>query len=92
MRKHYLADCSTHAADGMASTEAQARSLYRVFGSKPGTYGAGILTLLDERNWRSDQDLAAVYVAWGGYAYTQTTTVPRPPANARRALHKWPSL
>jgi cobaltochelatase CobN len=29
--------------------------------------------LLDERNWRSDQDLAEVYVAWGGYAYTQTT-------------------
>ena len=73
VRKHYLADCSTYAAAGMAPTEAQARSLYRVFGSKPGTYGAGILPLLDERNWRSDQDLAAVYVAWGGYAYTQTT-------------------
>ena len=73
VRKHYLADCSTYAADGMAPTEARARSLYRVFGSKPGTYGAGILPLLDERNWRSDQDLAAVYVAWGGYAYTQTT-------------------
>ena len=73
VRKHYLADCSSYASTGMASTEAQARSLYRVFGSKPGTYGAGILPLLDERNWRSDQDLAAVYVAWGGYAYTQTT-------------------
>ena len=73
VRKHYLADCTTYATDGMAPTEAQARSLYRVFGSKPGTYGAGILPLLDERNWRSDQDLAAVYVAWGGYAYTQTT-------------------
>jgi len=73
VRKHYLADCSTHAAAGIAPTEARARSLYRVFGSKPGTYGAGILPLLDERNWRSDQDLAAVYVAWGGYAYTQTT-------------------
>jgi cobaltochelatase CobN len=73
VRKHYLADCSTYASAGMASSEAQARSLYRVFGSKPGTYGAGILPLLDERNWRSDQDLAAVYVAWGGYAYTQTT-------------------
>jgi cobaltochelatase CobN len=27
---------------------------------------------LDERNWRSDQDLAEVYMAWGGYAYTKT--------------------
>jgi cobaltochelatase CobN len=46
-------------------------ALYRVFGSKPGTYGAGILPLLDARNWRSDQDLADVYAAWGGYAYSR---------------------
>ena len=47
------------------------QSLYRIFGSKPGTYGAGILTVLDERNWETVQDLAEVYTAWGGYAYTQ---------------------
>jgi cobaltochelatase CobN len=46
-------------------------SLYRIFGSKPGTYGAGILPVLDERNWESVHDLAEVYTAWGGYAYTQ---------------------
>ncbi len=46
-------------------------SLYRIFGSKPGTYGAGILAALDERNWESVHDLAEVYTAWGGYAYTQ---------------------
>jgi cobaltochelatase CobN len=45
-------------------------ALYRIFGSKPGTYGAGILPLLDAKNWSSDQDLADVYAAWGGYAYT----------------------
>ena len=50
----------------------RASSLYRIFGSKPGTYGAGILTVLDERNWETVQDLAEVYTAWGGYAYTQT--------------------
>ena len=49
----------------------RSRSLYRVFGSKPGTYGAGILPVLDERNWENVQDLAEVYTAWGGYAYTQ---------------------
>ncbi len=49
----------------------RAASLYRIFGSKPGTYGAGILTVLDERNWETVQDLAEVYTAWGGYAYTQ---------------------
>ncbi len=51
--------------------ELRNRSLYRIFGSKPGTYGAGILPVLDERNWETVQDLAEVYTAWGGYAYTQ---------------------
>jgi cobaltochelatase CobN len=41
----------------------------RIFGSKPGAYGSGILALLESRSWRSDADLAAVYEAWSGYAY-----------------------
>jgi cobaltochelatase, CobN subunit len=41
----------------------------RIFGSKPGTYGAGLLQLMDSRNWRDDADLAEVYTTWGGYAY-----------------------
>ena len=61
------------AAEGAGETVPgdRAESLYRIFGSKPGTYGAGILTVLDERNWETVQDLAEVYTAWGGYAYTQ---------------------
>ena len=56
--------------DAEGGTERSA-SLYRIFGSKPGTYGAGILGVIDERNWETVQDLAEVYTAWGGYAYTQ---------------------
>lgn len=41
----------------------------RIFGSKPGTYGAGLLELIDSGSWRDDADLAAVYTTWGGYAY-----------------------
>jgi cobaltochelatase CobN len=41
----------------------------RIFGSKPGTYGAGLLQLMDSRSWRDDADLAEVYSTWGGYAY-----------------------
>ncbi len=41
----------------------------RLFGPKPGAYGSGILALLESRHWRSDDDLAAVYLAWGGYSY-----------------------
>ena len=44
----------------------------RVFGPKPGAYGSGILTVLESRNWRTDDDLAEVYLAWGGYAYSRS--------------------
>jgi cobaltochelatase CobN len=45
------------------------RATARVFGSKPGAYGAGLLPLIDARNWQTDADLAEVYATWGGYAY-----------------------
>ena len=45
------------------------RARTRIFGSKPGSYGAGILPLLEAGNWRSDADLAEVYATWGGFAY-----------------------
>ena len=47
------------------------REEFVIFGSEPGTYGTGILPVLDQRNWETIQDLAQVYTAWGGYAYTQ---------------------
>ena len=42
---------------------------YRVFGSKPGAYGAGLQAMIDERLWEGKADLAEAFVAWGGYAY-----------------------
>ncbi len=41
----------------------------RIFGPGPGTYGVGLLQLLEQRNWRSDDDLAAVYIAWSGFSF-----------------------
>ena len=57
--------------EGVPEAEAWRRAGYRIFGSKPGTYGAGILQLVDEQAWRDDADLAETYVNWGGYAYTR---------------------
>ena len=54
----------------LSEKERGQQARYRIFGSKPGTYGAGLLPLLDERNWETDEDLAQVYIAWGGYAFT----------------------
>jgi cobaltochelatase CobN len=46
-----------------------ADTAYRVFGSKPGAYGAGLQTLIDEQLWANKSDLADAYLEWGGYAY-----------------------
>ena len=68
-RKHYLYDLETRLAD-LAPEEAEARAGYRIFGSCPGAYGAGILPLIQEQNWQGDEDFARAFVNWGGYAYT----------------------
>jgi cobaltochelatase CobN len=41
----------------------------RVFGSKPGAYGAGLQALIDEKLWTDPADLAEAFLVWGGYAY-----------------------
>ena len=41
----------------------------RVFGSKPGAYGAGLQALIDERIWSDTSDFADAYLTWGSYAY-----------------------
>jgi cobaltochelatase CobN len=58
-----------HVSDDLAHHGDERRATSRIFGSKPGAYGAGLLPLIDARNWRSDADLAEVYAVWGGYAY-----------------------
>lgn len=44
-------------------------STARIFGAKPGAYGAGLQALIDEGGWSDIGDLAQAYVAWGGWAY-----------------------
>jgi cobaltochelatase CobN len=54
---------------GLDLQEATRRSQYRIFGSKPGAYGAGLQGLIEAQNWTSDQDLAQAYINWSSYAY-----------------------
>jgi cobaltochelatase CobN len=58
-----------HVETDVAGGAGRRRATARVFGSKPGAYGAGLLPLVDARTWRTDADLAEVYAVWGGYAY-----------------------
>jgi cobaltochelatase CobN len=58
-----------HVGEDLARHGDRRRATTRIFGSKPGAYGAGLLPLIDARTWRSDADLAEVYAVWGGFAY-----------------------
>ncbi len=70
VRRHIQADIEHYKQAGQETNASIERASYRIFGSKPGAYGAGILPLIDERNWQSTADFAEAYVNWGGYAYT----------------------
>ncbi|GAA1129332.1 cobaltochelatase subunit CobN [Nocardioides aquiterrae] len=58
-----------HAQRDLAEHGDVRRATTRIFGSKPGSYGAGILQVVESGTWRDDADLAEVYTAWGGFAY-----------------------
>jgi cobaltochelatase CobN len=52
-----------------AARSRKGESPSRVFGSKPGAYGAGLQAMIDERLWADKSDLAEAYIEWGSYAY-----------------------
>lgn len=54
---------------GLDEHEARKQAGWRVFGSKPGACGAGVQNAIEERLWQTREDLAEVYLNWGGYAY-----------------------
>jgi len=74
VRKHYLKDLEELKTQDLTIEEAEEKAAYRIFGSPPGSYGAGILPLIQERNWETDADFATAYVNWGGYAYSKNAS------------------
>ncbi|MQL46437.1 cobaltochelatase subunit CobN, partial [Escherichia coli] len=54
----------------LSREQAQERARFRIFGSKPGAYGAGLQGLMEAQNWQGDEDLARAYIHWSSYAYT----------------------
>lgn len=60
---------AAHARADLAEHGDQRRATTRIFGSAPGSYGAGILQVIEAGTWRDDKDLAEVYTTWGGFAY-----------------------
>ncbi|MGE7989920.1 cobaltochelatase subunit CobN [Pseudomonas sp. NPDC089554] len=63
------AERDTLLAQGVEAEQAARQAGWRVFGAKPGAYGAGVQNAIDGRLWHERSDLAEVYLNHGGYAY-----------------------
>ncbi len=63
------ADSGALVQQGMKEAEARKAASFRVFGSKPGAYGAGLQALVDEGIWAERKELAAAFLEWSAYAY-----------------------
>ena len=55
--------------DGADEATAALQAGHRIFGSKPGAYGAGLQALIDSGQWQSTTELGAAFLNWGQYAY-----------------------
>src|SRR5947209_3045881 len=56
-------------AAGLEPAAARRRASLRVFGSKPGAYGAGLQAPIDEGCWETAGDLAEAFLAWSAFGY-----------------------
>jgi cobaltochelatase CobN len=83
-RKHWLAETAALITEGQVPDAAARRASYRIFSSKPGAYGTGVMDLIDNRSWRDTQDLAEVVLAWSGWAYADSNGVDAADAFRRR--------
>ena len=55
--------------NGLTEDEARKRNSVRIFGCPPGAYGPGINHAIESSDWKTVQDLADIYIAWGSSAY-----------------------
>ena len=69
LRAAFLRDEAQLIGRGVPAAQARRQASYRLFGSKPGAYGAGLQALIDDGGWRDEGDLAGAYLAWSAYAY-----------------------
>jgi cobaltochelatase CobN len=65
----YTAERAALEAAGASGEDAARRAGYRIFGAKPGAYGAGLQAPIDEGVWVDDGELAEAWLQWGQYAY-----------------------
>ena len=58
-------------AKGLSAEAAEREATWRVFGPRPGGYGAGLQELMASGRWNDGNDLAQAYLRTGAFAYGQ---------------------
>jgi cobaltochelatase CobN len=86
LRARVLQDEAALLASGIAPELAAHEARLRIFGSKPGAYGAGLQALIDRGAWRERRDLAEAYLDWSSYAYSAADGGERAPDALRGRL------
>ncbi len=66
----YQTESAMLAKTGIALEKAQDIAASRIFGSRPGSYGAGLQAPMDEGQWQHERELAQAYISWSGYRYS----------------------
>nr|WP_315255179.1 cobaltochelatase subunit CobN [uncultured Duganella sp.] len=56
-------------AQGLSAQDAERQASWRIFGPRPGGYGAGLQELIAGGRWNDVGDLAQAYLRAGAYAY-----------------------
>jgi len=74
IRGSWLLERETLTGRGLDRDEASRRATLRVFSSGFGSYGTGLLPLIDAGNWDSAEDLTEVFCRWGSYAFDSDGT------------------
>ena len=69
VRKHWLAETAQLESQGHSAAAAARLASYRVFSSKPGAYGTGLMQMIESGDWHASGDLAELAVNSGGWAY-----------------------
>ena len=72
------------AANPVAAAARRGGDPARIFGARPGAYGAGIEAMIDGGRWSTRGDLAAAFRSFGAYAYDGAAGGPAEEALAAR--------
>jgi cobaltochelatase CobN len=88
IRRHVTLDLAELAGQGLEGTDAFRQATYRIFGSAPGSYGAGVAQLVESKAWETVDDLGNMYIQCSSYAYGKNSFGESSEKSFRKALSR----